>query len=254
VRADGRDYTVITLRPGTRARFSTNFYHQTWHVLSDPHGALLLARLLWGLSFQRRPGTVVLIDRRFIDPNPFDSDPGDPIALVPALLTHLPARTARHLSRRVAEPGSQSGTVQWQTWGLAAAVEELRGRYTNPDWPRVCRALDDERAAEVHHLGGVLSLRAAPPLLRSWAVLVATMGDDVWHGMSYTELDGTGPWDAGRDGEVQTFLDYHRRVSVARTSRREVLAARDTPADPAEVRPLVWDRNDAVLSRRRRVP
>ncbi|WP_156056105.1 hypothetical protein [Streptosporangium roseum] len=91
---------MITLRPGTRARFSTNFYHRTWHILSDPHGALLLSRLLWGLSFQRRPNTVVIIDRRFIDPNPFDAEQGDPIALVPADLTHLPARIARHLSRR----------------------------------------------------------------------------------------------------------------------------------------------------------
>ncbi|NUW42748.1 hypothetical protein [Nonomuraea rhodomycinica] len=251
VRADGRDYTVITLRPGTRARFSTNHHHQTWHILSDPHGALLLSRLLWGLSFQRRPGTVVLLDRRFIGPNPFDADPGDPIALVPALLTHLPARTARALSRRVTEPGSQSGTVLWRTWGLAAAVEAWHGRYADPDWSRTSRARDDERAADVRHLGGVLSLRAAPSLLRRWAVYTATMGEDVWHGMSYTELDSTGGWRTCRgEGEVQTFLDYHRRVSVARVSRREVLASGDAPAEPADLRPLVWARNDAVLSRR----
>ncbi|WP_433436315.1 hypothetical protein [Nonomuraea sp. CA-141351] len=42
---------MITLRPGTRARFSTNFYHGTWHILSDPHGALLLSRLLWACPF-----------------------------------------------------------------------------------------------------------------------------------------------------------------------------------------------------------
>jgi hypothetical protein len=35
----GERFTVITLRPGTNARFSDNYYHGTWHVLSDLHGA-----------------------------------------------------------------------------------------------------------------------------------------------------------------------------------------------------------------------
>jgi hypothetical protein len=34
-RRDGRQHTVITPRPGTGPRFSTNRYHETWHVLSD---------------------------------------------------------------------------------------------------------------------------------------------------------------------------------------------------------------------------
>ena len=32
VRLDGPEHTVITLRPGSRARYSTNHYHGTWHV------------------------------------------------------------------------------------------------------------------------------------------------------------------------------------------------------------------------------
>src|SRR5690606_36912126 len=68
----GRPYTVVTMRQGTDARLSTNFYHGTWHILSDWHGARLLGRLLWGLAYQRRPGTLVLIGPPFIDPNPFD--------------------------------------------------------------------------------------------------------------------------------------------------------------------------------------
>ncbi|WP_336214082.1 hypothetical protein [Nonomuraea sp. LPB2021202275-12-8] len=247
LRADGREYTVITLRPGTRARFSTNFYHQTWHILSDPYGALLLSRLLWGLSFQRRPDTVMIIDRRFIDPNPFDAEQGDPIALVPADLTHLPARTARQLGRRSAAPGS--GTVRWHTWGLDQAVAEWRAQRADGTWWRQWHPAADGRAAEVSRLGGLLSVRASSSLLREWAVSVATMADHVYHGMSYTELDGP-KWEPCRsDGEVQTFDDYHRRVAVAEISRREVLAAANVPGEPAEVRPLVWGRNDAVRNR-----
>ena len=53
----GRDHTAMTLRPVAQARFSTNYFHETWHLLSDGHGAQVLARLLWGLSYQARPGT-----------------------------------------------------------------------------------------------------------------------------------------------------------------------------------------------------
>ncbi|MEO3869868.1 hypothetical protein ABGB18_13655 [Nonomuraea sp. B12E4] len=43
------------------------------------------------------------------------------------------------------------------------------------------------------------------------------MGDFTYEGMSYTELDGP-RWEPCRsDGEVQTFLDYHQRVAVARS-------------------------------------
>jgi hypothetical protein len=41
----GRPYTVVTLGPGTNARFSTNFCDGTWHILSDWHGARRLGRL-----------------------------------------------------------------------------------------------------------------------------------------------------------------------------------------------------------------
>jgi hypothetical protein len=77
LRLDGREYTVITPRPGTGARFSTNRYHDTWHVLSDLRGARLLARLLWGLAYQRVPGTMVAIGPPLLDPNPFDAEPAD---------------------------------------------------------------------------------------------------------------------------------------------------------------------------------
>ncbi|MCM6776790.1 TfoX/Sxy family protein [Nocardia sp. CDC159] len=40
-RWSGRAHTVITLRPGTRARFSTNRFHDTWRVLSDEQGYVL---------------------------------------------------------------------------------------------------------------------------------------------------------------------------------------------------------------------
>ncbi|GAA2683838.1 hypothetical protein [Nonomuraea recticatena] len=250
LRADGRDYNVITLRPGTRARFSTNFFHQTWHILSDPHGARVLSRLLWGLSFQRQPDTVVIIDRRFIDPNPFDAEQGDPIALVPAHLTHLPARTTGQLSRRVPAPEAAcSGTVRWHTWGLDAAMDAWRADRAESD-QFLWRSANFGRAAEVARLNGVLRVRAEPSLLRSWAVHVATMNDHAYEGMAYTELEGP-RWELCRsDGEVQIFHDYRRRVSVATVSRREVLSSENVPGEAAELQPLIWNHSATVRDRR----
>ncbi|GAB3897619.1 hypothetical protein GCM10027612_54270 [Microbispora bryophytorum subsp. camponoti] len=82
--------------------------------------------MLWGLSFQRLPGTVIVIDRPHLDPNPFDAEPADPIVLVPAHLTTLTAQAIRRLRRRVAEPSQ--GTVRWQTWGLDAELARMRER------------------------------------------------------------------------------------------------------------------------------
>jgi hypothetical protein len=124
VRLDGRNYTVLALRHGSTCRFSTNYYHETWHILSDRDGAKLLARLLWGLAYQRVPGTLVLIDRPNLDPNPFDAEPADPIALVPADLTRLTPQAARALRARLPLTTPPDGTVRWQTPGYDLAASQ----------------------------------------------------------------------------------------------------------------------------------
>jgi hypothetical protein len=246
LRLDGRRYTVVTLRPGTDARFSTNHYHDTWHILSDWHGARLLGRLLWGLAYQRKPGTIVLIDRPFLDPNPFDAEPADPIALVPALLTPFTAGAARELRRRLPLTGPNDGTVRWHTPGLVPAVAALRaarerppGEY-RPQWiPPVGFQGRTDR------VGGIVALAAVPAVLKEHATFVYRLGDHPYEGMDYTELD----WP---NGEVQVFRDYRRRVSAARIARREVLTELprdDRRPDPATLNPLIWRRTDEVRQR-----
>ena len=68
VRAGGRLYCVVTPRPGADVRFSTNNFHDTWHVVTDAAGARMFARLLWGLAYQRQPGTVALLHGEFLRP------------------------------------------------------------------------------------------------------------------------------------------------------------------------------------------
>ena len=243
LRLDGRQYTVVTLRPGTDARFSTNFYHGTWHVLSDWHGARLLGRLLWGLAYQRRQGTLVLIDRPFLDPNPFDAEPADPIALVPALLTPLSTRAARELRRRLPLWGRNDGTVRWHTFGLGPAVAALRangGRAPDCFCPR--RIEPSPFQARMDRIGGLVTLAALPSVLKQYATYVYALGDHAHDGMDYVVLD----WP---NGEVQVFRDYRRRVSAARVARGEILAELDAPVPRDVLNPLIWQRGTLVRRR-----
>ena len=245
LRLDGREYTLVTLRPGTDVRFSTNYFHETWHVLSDWHGARLLGRLLWGLAYQRNPGTLVLIDRPFLDPNPFDAEPADPIALVPAPLTHLSTQAARELRRRLPLSGTVDGSVRWHTHGLDTAAATSRAEQDQPvgHWrPSPIKPRGFQQ--RVDRVGGLVSLTAAPAMLRQWATDVFTLGDWARDGMDYTSV-------AWPDGEVQVFRDYRQRVAAARVARGEILA--ELPSAPAtdSLNPLIWDRGAEVRGRRR---
>jgi hypothetical protein len=238
---DGREYTVITPRPGTGVSFSTNRYHGTWHVLSCLRGARLLARLLWGLAYQRVPGTVVVIGAPLLDPSPFDAGPSDPVAVVPAGLTCLGGQAARQLRQRL-PLGRPAGTVRWHAPGLAPAVAARRAGRDRPPGQRPWSPVPDARH-RIGRTGGMLVLAAAAPELKSWAVAVAQLGDWLHHGMDYTGLNGS-------DGEVQVFTDYRYRVSAARTARREVLAGPASALPPAGQQPLIWQQAAAIRSRR----
>jgi hypothetical protein len=240
-----RTYTVITLRPGTYARFSNNYYHHTWHILSDLHGARVLGRLLWGLSYQRVPGTLVLIDRPNIDPSPFSAAPADPIALVPSHITSLPERAARVLRARLPLTRPE-GTVRWHTPGLDYAVAALAAGHAR--WqPRRDRA----GQGRIARTGGLVNFTAPPQALREWAVEVYRLGSWITCGMDYTYLS---VGEKSRyEGEVQVFTDYRHRVRAARAARREILHAL-RPLPPDDVDPDIWARADAIRRNTRPVP
>jgi hypothetical protein len=239
-RLDGRTHAVIGLRPGTTARFSTNFFHETWHVLSDRHGARLLARLLWGLSYQARPGTILMIDRPFLAPTPFDADPADPVVVIPGWLTFFGDRAARDLNRRLPLTVAPEGTVRWRTYGLDVALTDPQGwvRENSPRW------MPEHGGAA--RRGGLIVLTApSARVLREWAVCLGGLDVANEWGMDHAYL---GPWPY--TGEVQVFAEFHRMVSVARRARAEVLARPGgAPEDPQRLREAVWHRVGAVARR-----
>lgn len=238
LRLDGRAHTVIGLRPGTAARFSTNHYHGVWHVLSDQHGARVLARLLWGLAYQARPGTLLVVDRPFLCPTPFDADPADPIVVVPSWHTPFTARAARDLARRLPLSRPPDGTVRWRTHGLDGALADPRA------WFRALPPGPEAVPGRGKRLHGLIALLPARPAeAREWAVQAGWLDAGNRYGMDYDFLAG-GCRDAA--AEIQIFRDFRRRVSVARRARADVVARPDAPADPAELRPLVWDRHGEI--------
>ncbi|NKY32691.1 hypothetical protein HGA13_06310 [Nocardia speluncae] len=244
---DGRVHTVITLRSGTDFRFSTNRFHDTWHILSDWRGARVLARLLWGLSYQRRPGTLLVIDGRHLDPNPFDGAPAAPIVLVPTDRTVFTRKSAAALSRRLPLHDRPDGTVRWQTFGLDPAMAEVAawrermfagaGEYSAPPRGR----------SRIDRYGRLLVFAGSAEWLRDWAVGVARLGDDTCLEMDYTYLDD------GVDGEVQIFRQYRRMVGSARQARTEVCGAAGAPPRTVDsLQSRIWSRAAAI--RRRGLP
>ncbi|WP_084655327.1 hypothetical protein [Nocardia altamirensis] len=243
---DGRVYTVVSLRPGSDFRFATNYFHDTWHVLSDWRGARVLARLLWGLAYQRRPGTLIVIDPAQLDTNPFDGAPSDPIVVVPSDLTVFTSAAAAALRRRLPFRDRSAGTVRWQTFGLDSAVDALAAeramgsdeRYNNDYAPQPTGWL------RVDRIGGLITIFAAADQLRDLARTIATMGNYPYRGMAYQYLDYP-----ETNGEVQISRQYRNLVTSARRARIDIVGRRSGPITE-EAEHAIWS-HAATLRRNR---
>jgi hypothetical protein len=137
----GTTYRVVTLRPAIRVAFSTNYYHDTWHLVGDMDSSQLLARLLWGLSYQRRPDTLVLVHGPHLLPTPFEGERSDPFLLLPAHLTASDPDAFRMLKTRLAHLGLPHGTIRWHTFGLDLALrawrEDVPHSHCEHEWDRL---------------------------------------------------------------------------------------------------------------------
>lgn len=249
---DGRTYTVLGLRPGTAVRFAVNRYHETWHVVSDEAGAKVLAQLMWALSYERSPNTVVLIDRPFLDANPFDAAPSPPIVLALGSRTPFGESAARALRGRLPLTAPSEGTVAYRAFGLADAAADppawfAAQPYRDSGWYR-------PKLRPVHGLrAGVLVLAADPDWMRRSAVQVATLSPyirqapgAVRDGMDYVYLE-----DHDYGVEVQVFADYALRVSAARQARDQL--RRDHPdiaaGGPDAADPVLWETGARIRRR-----
>jgi hypothetical protein len=212
----GSRYTVLSPRPSVAARFATNRYHETWHIVTDMSGAHLLARLCWAMAFQRHPRTVIVIDPPLLAPNPHDGDPPLPIVVVNDDLGLFDREAATAL--RVALPFEtvSEGTVALQTRGLDVALnnpEEFAQSDDQAGW----RDAHQERRW-IDASDGLLVIASPPPVLRAWGV---DLGSRTGLGSNWSHPD-----DPQEDGEVQVLEHFSSQVEKAVEERDRLFPGR----------------------------
>jgi hypothetical protein len=262
MRLGGATYRVITLRPGTPAAFSTNYFHNTWHIVTDRHGARLLARLLWGLAYQRQPGTLVLVHGAHLRPTPFEAERSDPFILAPAGLTRLDASALRRLKAVLPRLGPPTHTARWLTFGLDEALAAWRDEREDCPIEREREALRYRENRQLwsqermERRGGFICYSAPPPVLRYQALAVHVHALRVKAGDYATEMDyhylaeragGVCWWP---DGEVQIFADYRDRVAAATQARAELLVPPNQPVLSETLQEVISRRRDQIKQRR----
>ncbi|RZU76369.1 hypothetical protein EV384_5017 [Micromonospora kangleipakensis] len=242
----GRTYQVISLRPTDPVRYAVRVERHYTVVSSDLAGARLLGRLLWGLAYQRRPDTLLVLEPGRLVPDVEEGRPSPPVVFSVAARTVLTPVVARRLRAAHLWRSRPTGTVTWNTVGFPAALADLQRWYADrragvplpdgyvPTWP----------TPHLHADASVVTLSAAPGLLRQWATTVGRAGG-WWYGdESCTEPD----WGVGFD--VHAVRHFHRRVSAARRARAEVLAAPGLPTEPDLVAERVRAHIEVVAARR----
>jgi hypothetical protein len=135
LKIDQKEVHLITLRPEADAKFWIAYHHPVWWMCTGYKETNLLARLLWGLSYQKQPNTMILIDRPHIQ----DIAPEIPKAISPPLLI-LPTNLSsvsdtllQGLKSQLKQAKTPTKTIRWRTFGLDIAqenedmAEELRG-------------------------------------------------------------------------------------------------------------------------------
>lgn len=237
----GQTYRVLTLRPSFGARFSNNLFHDTWHLLTDLGGARVLARLWWGLSYQRQRGTIVMIDAPHLVSTPFEADAAAPCLFALAGSPTEVSLDEEHLTalrKWLRKPGAPATTVKLQTFGLTAELER-EARETDEQALREARvaAWRTMRNAEHEPLwaqermskrAGFLCYTAPAEVLRWQALAVHRMPNHTYRGMNYHYLAEGAAGRAGHkyhppEGEVQVFSDFVERVSTAKQARERTV-------------------------------
>lgn len=253
---NGKTWRILSLRPGTDAKFSTNYFHDTWHIVTDNPGAQLLSRILWGMSYQREPGTVFLLHSENIKPTPFEAEPSQPFLICPANLSAPNPQAFRELKSLLSRLPKPTVTVRLQTWGMdeTIAMEDWDERDQRTGFGLGDGAYLWQRERMTYE-AGIICYAALPAILRKQACAIASLHTqhEDWSEYHYLAENQGGRTSHPGDGEVQVFKRYREMLSDAEEARREV--ARDNGGTlpdllPERLREAVWDQATIVSQRR----
>ncbi|NJP35378.1 hypothetical protein [Micromonospora thermarum] len=124
-RHDGRTYQVISLRPSDPTRYAARTERHWTIVSSDLAGARLLGRLLWGLSYQRRPDTLLVLEPGRMLPDPEHGRPSPALVFAVGGRTVLSTATGRRLRQPRIWRSRPTGTATWNTSGFSNSLVAL---------------------------------------------------------------------------------------------------------------------------------
>ena len=233
---DGRYHTVLSPRPGLEYRFATNRFHETWHVLSDRDGVRLLGRLCWALAYQRRQGTLALIDPSLLVPNPFDADPSSPIAILNNDVGSLRRSATDDLRAELPFRDAPAGTVTLNTRGLDEALRDVRA-YRASEEKAGHSWNEHQQRRWIDKVNGIVVIAAPPPVLRGWGVALSLLATP---GFGGNEGDAEILDRPGGNGEVQLIDDFADRVSRALRARERLFPGREHQDLDEDERCRVW--------------
>jgi hypothetical protein len=241
----GYTYRILKLRPSDTLRLSNNYFHDTWHLLTDQGGVELLARLFWGLSHQKKPGTLLLIDAPHITTTPFEGDAALPCLIIPDGITRADKDLLRALHSRLRHLGAPTTTVTLQSFGLEEADDLYKRHHIfddelKPLWSR----------EKMSQRGGFLCYTAPALVLQLQAVSIRRLRRSLYQGSNYTYL-AEGDWrNSTPQGEVQIFADFTDRVAAASLAHQQLVG--DAKRDPGNQRlqEKLWNRTEKFTSRR----
>ncbi|MFE3456402.1 hypothetical protein ACFXKD_02580 [Nocardiopsis aegyptia] len=243
----GRHFTVVSPRPTDPWRFGVRVDECTM-ITSDVAGTRVLARLLWGLSYQRRPDTVLLIDSPHLVPNPWDGLPSPPVAFVPVPLSTVDASAVRRIRRHRPSRRPSEGGLTWNTHGYPAALAADTARRRDMwegRWEVEHAWTEPVNGPRVRTFGDFVTISGDRRALRRWALDVGGLGR-FWHAdQSCAEPDSDFAFD------VHAIRHFHRQVSIATRARSEVMGAADAPADPRLLSERIACHAKAVAARGR---
>ena len=247
VEVHGYTYRVLKLRPSEKVQLSNNYFHETWHLLAGVGGAEILSRLLWGMAYQERPGTLLLLDAPHLTPTPFEADAPLPVIIAQAGLARLDDDLLRALRRKLSRIKTPTATVKWNTFSMDDS-EELYQQ---------SRPHDQEREGlwrreQMSRRGGMICYTAPSLILRLQALSIRHLRKYLYFGSNYTYL-AEGNWRRREhpNGEVQVFGDFEDQVSAAITARSQVLVTPVAKILDEVVRERVWSKATRLTKARK---
>lgn len=195
---------------------STNWFHETWHIVTSPDRVRALRTLLWALATDRHPDTAIVLAGSALARTPFDAAPSKPVVLACADRAHLSADDVRRLLDAVRSTSSDA-TVKLARSSLARACER------RDDLLRTLRWSSDDEDLKVTERGGAILFAGTSAILRRAALTLSILEKPLGPRDSDQEFLGPG-WPP--PGEVQVFGDYRRMLQDALAARRAVLGDR----------------------------